>query len=175
METGNSTWGDQKFDYEVFTGIETIIFFCYKQHNLSILLLMAMWVVSILWYYKHHCSKLTCVSWCTGIRVILRLWFSLKSPAESSLATDPLFPSQTNYMTDSKYGQKWGKWGKWRMGGAWEGGMSSIFFNIQFVNYSNSANCPKMYFIPIFLYFPPEDPVSVHILHLVGNLCSFLI
>lgn len=130
METGNSTWGDHKFDYEIFIGIETIIFFCYKQHNLSILLSMAMWVVSILWCYKHHCSKLTCVSWCTGVRVILRLWFSLKSPAESSRATDALFPSQTNYMTDSKYGQKWGKWGKWGMGGAWKGAMSSIFFSI---------------------------------------------
>lgn len=56
----------------------------------------------------------------------------------------------------------------------WEGPgkvrCQAFFFNIQFVNYSNFTNCPKMYFIPILLYFPPEDPVSVYILHLIGNL-----
>ena len=56
------------------------------------------------------------------------------------------------------------------MGGGWEGGLSSIFSQHSICNYSNFTNCPKMYFIPVFLYFPLEDPVSVHTLHLTVNL-----
>lgn len=74
-------------------------------------------------------------------------------------------------MTDSKYR---GRGGGDRENEGWEGdgkvGCQAFFSQHSICNYSNFTNCPKMYFIPVFLYFPFEDPVSVHTLHLIVNL-----